>query len=370
MLRVLQVIIFTVTALLAPSEQATSRSASIHTHDAAHDDGNRAPFASSIREISHCLLTQTFAHTLNDCVSKADFTFAVQYCQELLVRKIEPLAPTQRPATAVGDEIRLEGNLPYRIPLFNRSSESLRSEHPQAGHFSHTAGMRRVEQERGSESAHSKERVEAESAHSKERVEAEEPSARTALYRAADIGDAALSSSVVAFVNSAEDGQEGLEEASRTANITTIVISVSLRLQALSMSDISRDLEVVGDCEPELCTLDGEESAGRLFTVVEGASLSLSKLAVVNFNNVDEGGVVYGNMAGGILMSDCLMMNNSAKTSGGVVYVQHSGDVTIVNSNMTQNSVSTSEGEGGVMTGSYSGHITIINSTLASNSAW
>ncbi|KAK3254481.1 hypothetical protein CYMTET_36303 [Cymbomonas tetramitiformis] len=176
----------------------------------------------------------------------------------------------------------------------------------------------------------------------------------------------------VAYIETPHYSQEHLIEAVGDERITTIVLRVDVWLQNFPGLDLSRSLEVRGECVGDLCVIDGGQR-GPMF-ILDGAEnsianetkLILSNLVLTNFRSQENGGVVHARSANTTIhINNCDLYHNSA-LNGGVVYAPYSGNINITGSSILQN---TAEVNGGAVDAGGSGAITIADSALRDNNA-
>jgi hypothetical protein len=103
------------------------------------------------------------------------------------------------------------------------------------------------------------------------------------------------------------------------------------------------------------------EGRGRLFSVAEGARVTIAALTLTG-GRAEDGGAIFNR--GSLVIKDSTLMGNVATRDGGAV-ANEEGRLTVVNSTLTEN---TAERLGGGFS-SRGGSLTVTNSTFSGNSA-
>ncbi|KAK3255456.1 hypothetical protein CYMTET_35360, partial [Cymbomonas tetramitiformis] len=213
---------------------------------------------------------------------------------------------------------------------------------------------------------------------------------------------------VYSTINGATQLSNGLAD----ANVTRVVISVNVTLEA-GMPTVTHRVLLAGICHTEaasgsaapdtaeLCALDGGQQYQHFRVSGEGAELTVQKLWLRNgFSEVEGGGVYVGNGAvmsaiesvlsdnrvglegmpgyGGAVFAEdgavvvvmaTLFLANYAGEMGGALYARRNSSVTILDSNFTGNLATAHRGHGGALCIRDDSSLTVERSRLEGNKA-
>lgn len=160
-------------------------------------------------------------------------------------------------------------------------------------------------------------------------------------------------------------------ESTNNGNVKEVQLNQSYKYNSSSDSAFQQGINITSNM-----TIDGNgntidaNNESCIFNVLEGITLTIKNIKLINGNTVNAGDHKNGSAIRGlegsyITVVNSTFENNRADIRGGAIY--STGNVTVINSTFTENYAN---GTGGAIRTDYGANLTVINSTFVGNSAF